>query len=268
MYCLSPAIQTTPGSMVFSASIPTDDLLETVIRYFHGRGWNRLALLTTTDASGQDAERAFQRVLAMPEFAKMRIVAHDRFNALDISVAAQIERLRQAKLQALLAWTTGTAVGTIFRGLKQADYDLPVATSTGNELMSLINQFADEMPRELYFASGQGSARDVPGQDAATTSRDMAFFTTFREAWLTPDQAAETVWDASMIVSDALRHAGPEADAARVRDAIDQMSGYVGVDGTYDFVSHPQRGLPPDVAVMVRWDSAKKEFVAVSPPGG
>ena len=268
MYCLSPAIQTVPGSFVFSASIPTDDLLETVIRYSHSRGWDRLGLLVTTDASGQDAERAFQRALALPEFSTMRIVAQDRFNPADVTVAAQLEKLRQAEPQALLAWTTGAAVATIFRGLQQAGYDLPVATSTGNALVSLMRQFGPIAPKTLYFALGQGAARGVDGATAGELARKAAFVEAYQGAGLAPDNAAETVWDAALLTAAALDEAGPDPTAAQVRAALAHMSGFQGVSGVYDFPAFPQRGLKPRSAVVVRWDPAQNGFEAVSKPGG
>jgi diaminopimelate decarboxylase len=52
-----------------------------------------------------------------------------------------------------------------------------------------------------------------------------------------------------------------------VRDFITQ-SRFTGVNGTYDFKAPPQRGLDANAVVMVRWESAKDTWVAVSRLGG
>src|SRR5215471_17318059 len=52
-YCLSPGIHPSAGSYTFTASVSTFDLANALIRYFRLKGWTRLALMTSTDASGQ-----------------------------------------------------------------------------------------------------------------------------------------------------------------------------------------------------------------------
>src|SRR5579875_1838314 len=56
MYCLSPAIYPPKGGYIFSVEVSTKDSIAAEIRYLHERGWKRFARLTTTDASGQDAD--------------------------------------------------------------------------------------------------------------------------------------------------------------------------------------------------------------------
>src|ERR1700710_820404 len=53
-YCLSPALYPRAGTFGFSIGPSTRDLNVAAVRYFRLKGWKRVALLTTTDASGQD----------------------------------------------------------------------------------------------------------------------------------------------------------------------------------------------------------------------
>ena len=57
-YCLSPAIHPKPGGYTFSASSSSIDQIAAVMRYYRLKGWTKLAVLDTTDASGQDGDRA------------------------------------------------------------------------------------------------------------------------------------------------------------------------------------------------------------------
>ena len=74
------------------------------------KGWTKIALMTTTDASGQDAERGIQEVLSRAENAAVKLVENVHFNPSDVSVAAQIERIRASAPDAFIAWTTGAPV--------------------------------------------------------------------------------------------------------------------------------------------------------------
>jgi len=269
MYCFSPAMSAKPGEFAFASFLPTTGIAQAVLHYFHSKGWARLGAITTTDASGQDSESAFDEVLKKPEFAGMSIVDREHFNAQDVSVVAQIERLRGAKPDALIAYTTGAAVGTIFRGLTQTGFDVPVATSTGNVLYTIMKQFASVVPKQLYFAAGAGSASGEglhlkPGMIAQKKIVDAAL----KEIGAKPDFGTEVVWDAAMITIDALRHVGADASPAAVQNYILSLKSYEGLTGTYDFTKYPMSGLGSENALVVRWNAAQESFEAMSQPGG
>jgi len=61
MYCFSPSIRTTPGGYVFTSQIDSHDQQRALLTYFQKKGWKRIALVTTTDASGQDAAKSVKR---------------------------------------------------------------------------------------------------------------------------------------------------------------------------------------------------------------
>ncbi len=269
MYCYTPGIRPTPGGYVFSATTPSDGLLETAIRYFHYRGWRRVGLIMSTDASGQDGERAVDRAVGLPDLKDVQIVERTHFAPTSVSVAAEVERVKAANPQAIISWTTGTPMGTVFKGLIQAGVDVPVVPSAGNLLYTFMERFKATLPRQVYFSGGTGTARGggltlAPG----TVAAKKAYYDAFQTLGLYPDTGAEIVWDATMIAVDALRHVGTDAPAAKVRDYIAHLKGYAGVSGVYDFEAYPQRGLGTRAAVMMRWNAEKTMFEAVSQPGG
>ena len=127
MYCFSPGIHPPAGSYVFTSSVSTLDLADAMIRYFRLKGWTRIALMTSADATGQDAEHGLDEVLARPENKDVTVVERAHFNITDVSVAAQIEHIKAANPQALIAWSTGTPIATVFKGIIQAGLDIPIA---------------------------------------------------------------------------------------------------------------------------------------------
>ncbi len=62
-YCLAPSIHPDPGSYAFSASASTKDLALAGIRFFHAHGWKKVAVLDTTDATGQGNDNTSSREL-------------------------------------------------------------------------------------------------------------------------------------------------------------------------------------------------------------
>ena len=145
-YCLSPGAHPPAGSYQFSTSVDTHDLIEAQVRYFRLTGITRLAFITSTDASGQDAERGFDEVVKLPENAGITVVERQRFNTTDVSVSAQIERIRAASPQAVIAWSTGAPIATVFKAVLQAGLDVPIATTNGNQTYAQMEQYKDFLP--------------------------------------------------------------------------------------------------------------------------
>lgn len=266
-YCFSSAIYPPKGSYMFSGNISTRDLLAVNIRYFRERGWKKIALITTTDASGQDGDRNVDALLAEPVNKEMLLVSREHFNGGDVSVAAQMSRIKASGAQALIIYAAGTPFGTVLHGAVDVGLTIPMSTTTANLSYDAMKQFAAFMPKELYFTGPPGVALDAipsgPLKDAVRT-----FVTSMRAAGLHPDIGMLAGWDPALIVISALNKLGVDATAAQIENYIENLHGWVGAYGVYDFRDGSQRGLNVNNGIMVRWDPAKDYWVAVSKFGG
>ncbi len=269
MYCFSPGIHPAAGSYVFTASVSTRDLASAIIRYYRMTGLTKVALLTSTDASGQDAERNIREILALPENKDMVVTGDARFNPGDVSVSAQIQRIKGAGPQALIAWATGAPIGTVFKAISDAGMDIPVATTDGNMTYAQMDQYAAFLPKTLFIPASQwmgaaaGHSLPQPMADA-----QAAFFAAYKPINVAPDSASTYAWDPALLVLDALQKLGPDATAAQLREKLASTQGFVGIKGRYDFVDEPQRGLNESEAVVTRWVPASHAWVPVSEPRG
>ena len=269
MYCLSPGIHPAKGSFVFTSSTSTYDLAKALMRYFRLKGWKNIALMTSSDASGQDAERGLNEAVAMAENKDIKIVARAHFNITDVSVAAQIENVKAAKPQAFIAWSTGAPIATIFKGIAQAGLDVPTATTDGNMTYAQMKNYADFLPKQLYFAAamwaGYGQMQGLP---AAVEKHNQEFYAQYKAIGQSPDLPASIAWNTGLIVVDALRKLGPNVTAVQLRDHLAGLQGFAGIDGVHDFAASPQRGLDLSDVVVTRWDPAKHVWVPLSKAGG
>lgn len=262
-FCFSPGIHPEHGSYTFSSSVSTKDQAIAMTRFFHKKGWTRIGLLTSTDATGQDAERNFVNAVAAEKGTE--IVAQEHFNPTDVSVTAQLERIKGANPQAIVGWTTGTPFGTVLRGIAETGIDLPVGAGNGNIIYAQMAQYKQFLPKQLFFAGVQyfRDPKDITGPlKTAVVTFDKAIAPT------KPDLGQGLAWDPAMIVVDGLRKLGPNANAKSLRDWILGLHGYVGVNGVYDFHSGDNRGLGVGNAVIVRYDIGRDQFVPSSKPGG
>jgi len=267
MYCMSPGIHPDAGSFAFTGSVSTQDLIRALIAYLRGTGITRLAVLSSTDATGQDALNGIKAVLSDPANASVKMVADERFNQTDVSVAAQVTHVKGSGAQALIAWSTGAAIATVFKAVAQVGLDIPVATTDGNMTYAQMTQYKDFLPAQLLIPAPEWVASDSI-TDSKVKSAIKTFNDGFKSAGSPPDIGQALAWDPGLIVVAALRSQGADAPAEKIRNYLAHLKGFAGINGLYDFTASAQRGLSDRQAVVTRWDAAKGTWVPVSGPGG
>jgi branched-chain amino acid transport system substrate-binding protein len=264
-YCLSPVIHPPAGSYVFSAGLSSVDQARLAVRYFRERGWTKIAELSSTDTTGEDLERQTDLALKASENSAVQIVVRDHFNVADLSVAAQIARIKASDAQAVLVWTTGTPFGTVVRGLQDAGVALPALTTNSNMTYAQMSAYAALLPNQMYFPALLALTPEATGKGPLHDAQ-VAYLAAFKAVGVRPDEGHILAWDPTMILVSALRKLGPSASATQIRDYILHLHGWVGVDGVYDFSSGNQRGVADNAAAIARWDAKKNTWVRVSRP--
>lgn len=267
-YCVSPAIHPAPGSYIFSSSVNFDDLVKTSIRFLRDKHLTRLGAIYSIDASGQEIETADDAALRLPENAGVKIVAAAHYNTTDVSVAAQVEKIKAANPQAFLAWSPGAQVATVFKGIVEAGLDVPVVTTSANMTFAQMKQYAPFLPKELYISSAEWPQAGANVHlDPRVEAAHRVMYAAFRAAGEKADNPAAEGWEVASLVLHVLASLPENPSAAQVRNGFAHLKGYAGVDGVFNFEKTPQRGLSGNNVVMTRWNPTKKSFVVVSQPG-
>lgn len=269
IYCLSPTLHPAPGSFLFTSGVDTHEADRATVTYARLRGWKRIALITTTDATGIDAVRAFKEAMQDPANKDVRFVATETFDPHDISVTAQITHIAVAKPDVIFAWGTGAPIATVFRGLVQAGLTQPVATSFAHLSYAEMHAFAGFLPKRLYIAAAMGA--EPPGAlhlapKVAAAAKEL--WAALGKVGKKPDTGALTAWDPPFILADAVSAVGSGATAAQLRQHIATLKGFAGINGLYDFEKHPQRGVGIENIVLYRWNADKTLWQVVSGPMG
>ena len=268
-YCLSPSFEPAKAGFGFSAGVATRDQIAAIVRYFRMKGWTKIALLNSSDTTGQNADRDIKGVLDYPENKGVTIVMTDHFNPGDISVAAQIARIKDSGAQAMIAWTTGVPVATIFKGMIQGGLDIPIGTSSGNQTFTQMAQFKDFLPRQLVMGSALFPPhKGIIALDPRVEAAQEKMNETLAAHGLKADIAAACGWDAALITISALTKLGTHATAAQIRDYIANLTDFPGINGIYDFKAHPDRGLGPESVTVISYDPKGDRWVWLSKPGG
>jgi len=267
LYCLANGGLAAPGGYEFLTLMSYDSQMAVAMRYFRERGLHHLATIFSTDAGGQDAERALKVALALPENKSITVVTQQHFSPGDASTAAQMAVIKGANPDSMVAWATGGTAGTLFRGARDVGLDLPTVTSPGNLTGAFLKQYAAFLPRELIFPAVSYYGSGAP-TDAATKAAVATLTSSLTAIGAEPDMLTISAWDPAMLLVDAIKKLGTDVGAAKLHEYLVTLRGWTGVDGPYDFVANPQRGIGGKNVVMVRWDVAKGKAEAVSDYGG
>ena len=264
-YCFSPGIHPDAGSYVFSSGLSTGDLLLASAKFLKGRGWTKIGVITSTDATGQDADRVI--AAAFKAVGGISVIDQEHFNGSDVSVSAQMAHIKASGAQALIAWSTGSPFGTLLRGAVESGITIPILTSSGNLTYPQMKAYASIMPKDLYFPASPGFA---PNQlpNGQLKKEVQAYQAAFKAAGIEPDEGYALAWDPAHMIVDALKKYGPDATPAQIKEYLDGLTNWTGIWGTHNFKAVPQRGVDVSSVILVRWDASKNTWIGASKPGG
>ena len=264
-FCLSPGLVTRQHN-VFASSIANTYLVPANFAFARLRGYTRVAVIATTDASGSVADKESVDALARPE-NKSLTATFEHFNPNDISVSAQVARVKASNPQAIVIYATGNAFGNVLRALNDAGVNVPVLASAAVMNVNLLGQFQDFLPPEIIFNATLFVARDEV-HDRALRGAIDEMYAGYKHAGIAPLPESSFSWDPAKIVVAGLRALGPDATGTQLADYIGNLHDFAGASGVYDFRAGDHHGLTDAALVFVKWVPADKTFAPVSKPGG
>jgi branched-chain amino acid transport system substrate-binding protein len=259
LYCLSGTYEPPAGSKIFAYGIPVTNIMRFHLRYFREHRVRRVAAIVTTDATGQDGERAIRQAMALPENSGLSLVDVEHFNPSDVSVTAQMSNIKAANPDLLIAYVAGTPLGTILQARNQLGLNVPISTSAANFNARQMEPLAAMMPEAGFYMAV------VPGlvPSAATSAPLKRAIQTYLMEKAKPGIHAEAQsiigWDSAMISSTILRGLGNAPTGDQFAAELHALHDYYGAAGAYDF-RDSQTGLNGNSAVMVRYDGSKHDF--------
>jgi len=252
---------------VFASSVAITYIVPAVYKFLRLRGYTRIGIISATDATGQVSDQLSQAALARPENSTLSVAAFEHFNPTDISVSAQVARIKAGGAQAVVCFATGSGFGNVLHALNDAGLNVPVVTSAVNMNHTQLEQYESFLPKEVVFNTALFYARDLVRGGPLRAAIDE-FYAGYRAAGIVPSPESSLSWDPAKIVVAALRALGPDATGDQIAEYIAQLHDFAGASGIYDFRSGDHHGLTDAALIFVKWQPAQKSFAVVTRPGG
>lgn len=214
--------------------------VEKVFTDMKARGLRKIGLLSETSGFGQSGRKEVQAVAAK---YGIELVADETYGPKDSDITAQLTKIKSAPgVQALFVFGLGQGPAVATKNVQQLGIKLPHYQSHGvasDEYIKLAGAAAEgvRLPSPALLIANNLAANDA--QKAAVSGYHKAYKDRYKEE---PSTFGGYAHDALALVVDAIKRAG-STDGEKVRAALEQTKGFVGVTGVFNLSATDHMGL-------------------------
>lgn len=227
---------------------PQSDVLAVneIYDFMKGKGITKVALLTASGGYGVTGKEALE---AGAKEKGMDIVAAESFGDKDTDMTAQLTKIKGTSAQAVICWGTNPGPAIIAKNMKQLGVTIPLYNSHGIANQTFIDLAGDAANGVIFPAGKLLVWQGLPDSDPQKAVL-KAYAESFQAKY---SRSADTfgghAYDAVSMLVKALEQAG--ADKAKIRDALEGITGFVGTGGVFNMSATDHNGLAKGAFVMV-----------------
>ncbi len=236
---------------VFKTPQRSSTAVRKIYQYLQKKGLTRIALLTATDGFGKDGRKWLKKLA--PEYG-LTIVAEESFNPRDTDMTAQLAKIWRKRPQAIVCWTIGPAGAIVAKNVKQLGITVPLFQCHGLPDPKYIELAGPAAEGNLMPSTKLMAWEQLPDSDPQKPV--IAHFVRLYKEIYHYDRRfpinthSGYAWDAIMILARALEKVGP--DREKLREAIENTKGYVGISGIYNITPEDHNGLDESSMIIVK----------------
>lgn len=211
------------------------------------RGFTQFALLSDTGGFGKSGRN---ETLKIAEKLGLKIAEDQQYGEKDTDITPQLTKIKSSTAQAILVFGTGQAPAIIARNYQQLAVKQALYTTHGQastEFIRLAGKASEgiRMPSPALLIASSLASNDP--QRNVSVDYAKGFESKYKMDVSTFGGYAR---DALYLLVDAFRRAG-STDKVKVRAAIEQTQGFVGVSGIYNMSANDHMGLDVTAFRMV-----------------
>jgi len=210
------------------------------------KGISKIAIITGTTGFGDQGRKQLKKLA--PEYG-ITIVGDETYGPKDTDMTAQLTRIRATDAQAIVNWSIVPAQAIVAKNVRQLGMKIPLFQSHGFGNIKYV-EAAGKAAEGIIFPAGRllavSTLPDSNPQKEVLLRYKWEYETRFGEKVSTFGGHA---WDALWLVVKALREAGPDRGA--IRDYIENIKGFVGTGGIFNFSPQDHSGLTKEAFEML-----------------
>jgi branched-chain amino acid transport system substrate-binding protein len=220
---------------------------EKALEDMKSRGLTKVALLSDTGGFGKSGRT---ETLKTAKALGMTVVEDQSYGEKDSDMTPQLTKAKATDAQAVFVFGTGQAPAIIAKNYQQLDMKQPLYMSHGQasaEFVRIAGKASEgvRMPSPALLVADKLSGSDK--QRPVSISYKQDFESRYK---MDVSTFGGYAYDGLMLAIDAIKRAG-STDKAKVRDALEQTKGFVGVSGIYNMTAADHMGLTKDAFKMI-----------------
>ena len=245
---------------VFKSPQRSSVAVEKLYGYLQKQNLKKVALITASDGFGKDGKGWLDKLASK---YGLTIVADESFNPKDTDMTAQLTKIAAANLDAIVCWTIGPAGAIVAKNVKQLNIKSPLFQCHGLPDPKYVELAGPASEGNMMPSTKLMAWEALPDNDPQKKVI-KEFVTLYNDVYKINKQFpinthSGYAWDAIYIVANAMKKA--VTDPAKLRDAIEQTKGYVGISGIYNLTPEDHNGLGTDSMILVRIENGKWKLV-------
>jgi branched-chain amino acid transport system substrate-binding protein len=213
---------------------------EKIFQDMNARKISKIGLISGSGAF--DKSMRAQCMAVAPKYG-IEIVGDETYGAQDTDMTAQLTKLRQnTQVQAVLNCGFGAGPAIVTKNFRQIGMSVPLYQSHGVASKEFIKLAGDAANGVRLPAAALLVANTLPANDPQ--KHVVLSYTHEYEARYHQDVSTfgGHAYDGLMLITQAMKNAGT-TDKAKVRDGLEQIHGFWGIDGEFNFSPTDHMGL-------------------------
>jgi branched-chain amino acid transport system substrate-binding protein len=246
-----PPVTVKPFQWTFKSPQRTSVAVQKTYAYLKKKGIQKIAIITAGDGFGKDGKSWLEKMA--PEYG-LQIVGNESFQPTDSDMTTQLVKIKAASPEAIICWTIGKAGSIVAKNTKQLAIQAPLFQCHGLPDPIYIQLAGEASEGNIMPSTKLMVADQLPDSDPQKKVI-QEFIRLYTDVFHYDKQFpinthSGYAWDAIYIVANAMKKVGTENE--KLRDAIENTKGYVGVSGIYNITAEDHNGLDTDSMVMVQ----------------
>lgn len=236
-----------PYKWVFK--VPQSDSMAVEVIYGHmkKRGISKIAIMTGTTGFGKSGRGELNRLA--PKYG-MTIVADEKYGPKDTDMTVQLTKIKGKRPQAIVNWSIGPTQVIAVRNWEELSMkNITFYQSHGFGSRKNI-QLAVGAAEGVYCPLGACNYAEILPNDHPQKRITMGYLRAYTAKYYQPVSSfGGHAWDSLAIVVEALKAVG--CDKAKIRDYIENLKGFVGQHGIFNFSPMDHNGLTNEAFEMI-----------------
>ncbi len=231
---------------VFKTPQKDTDAVIRIYEHMQDKEIAKIAIITGTTGFGDQGRKQLKKYA---EKMEITIVADETYGPGDTDMTPQLIKIKGTNAQAIVNWSIVPAQSIVPKNMRQLGMTIPLYQSHGFGNIKYAAA-AGEAGEGIIFPAGRLLVADVLPEDhpqkTVLTEYKKAYEEKYREPVSTFGGHA---YDALKLVIVALQQAGP--DRAKIRDELENIKGFVGTGGIFNFSPEDHSGLTKEAFEML-----------------